>query len=223
MFCRHARRIGADAVIAMPPYVRKALSEEIVEYFRVVAGTAERPVFIQNYQAPVGTPLAPAFMARLVQEIDGVEYLKEETLPAGHVISELLRLGGARLKGVMGGMAGRFLMDEYRRGICGTMPACEVTDVHVALWNALEAGDVARARAIYNRLLPLLNIEWLYGAVVYKEVLRRRGILEHAVVREPGFHRLDESDHKELDAILADVGQLFTAAPLARGAPGGAE
>lgn len=214
IFCRHARQIAADAVIAMPPYVRKAEPEEIVEYFRVVARTAELPVFIQNYQAPIGTPLSPAFMARIVQEVDGVEYVKEETLPAGHVITEVRRLAGPRLKGVMGGMAGRFLMDEHRRGVCGTMPACEVADVHVALWNALQAGNEAHARSIYNRLLPLLNLEWLYGAAVYKEVLRRRGILDSAAVRGPGLVRLDEFDHQELDEILADVSQMFATAPL---------
>ena len=211
-FARDARRIGADAVIAMPPYVRKAAGEEVVEYFRIVAGAAELPVFIQNYQAPVGTPLNAAFLARIVKEVDGVEYVKEETLPAGHVITEVLRQAGPRLRGVMGGMAGRFLLDEHRRGICGTMPACEVTDVHVQLWDALEAGDDKRARAIYQRLLPLLTIEWLYGASVYKEVLRRRGVIQSTVTRDAGLHKLDELDHKELDAILADVGELFTAA-----------
>lgn len=216
-FARHAQQIGADAVIAMPPYVRKASSDEIVEYFRAIAANAELPVFIQNYQAPIGTPMSATFMARLVQEIDGVEYVKEETLPAGHVISEVLELGGPRLRGVMGGMAGRFLLDEYRRGACGTMPACEVTDVHVALWNALEAGEEDRARSIYNRLLPLLNIEWLYGASVYKEVLRRRGVLTSGKLRGPGLHTLDAFDHRELDAILADVSDLFTTAPLAAG------
>ena len=77
--------------------------------------------------------------------------------------------------------------------------------------DALEAGDDKRARAIYQRLLPLLTIEWLYGASVYKEVLRRRGVIQSTVTRDAGLHKLDELDHKELDAILADVGELFTA------------
>lgn len=213
-FARHARVIGADAVIAMPPYVRKAAPDEIMEYFRTVAGAAEVPVFIQNYSAPIGTPLSAAFMLRLVREIDGIEYVKEETLPAGHVMTALLAAGEPRLHGVMGGMAGRFLLDEFARGACGTMPACEVTDIHVALWNALESGDLALARSIYNRLLPLLNIEWLYGAAVYKEVLRRRGVIDGATMRIAGVQAFDAYDHRELDAILADVSALFTTAPL---------
>lgn len=213
-FARHARESGADAVIAMPPYVRKAAPDEIVDYFRAVAGAAELPVFIQNYSAPIGTPLSAAFMLRLVREIDGIEYVKEETLPAGHVMSALLAEAEPRLRGVMGGMAGRFLLDEFARGACGTMPACEVTDVHVALWNALEAGELAQARSIYNRLIPLLNIEWLYGAAVYKEVLRRRGVIDGATMRVAGAQTLDAHDHRELDAILVDIGPLFTTAPL---------
>jgi 4-hydroxy-tetrahydrodipicolinate synthase len=213
-FSRHARQIGADAVIAMPPYVRKAGPDELVEYYRAVARAAELPVFIQNYSAPIGTPMTPAFMTKLVQEIDGVEYIKEETLPAGQVMTATQAVAGPRLKGIMGGMAGRFLLDEYARGACGTMPACEVTDVDVAIWDALEAGDTARAREIHNRLIPLLNIEWLYGTAVYKVVLHQRGIIDNPAVRGPGSYHLDEFDRRELDAILADVSQLFTTAPL---------
>ncbi len=217
MFAQHAREIGADAVMAMPPYARKPSGDELLEYFRVVAVSAHLPVFVQNYSGPAGTPMTAAFMARLVQEIDGVESINEETLAAGHVMSETFQLAGPRLKGIMGGMAGRFMLDEYARGACGTMPACEVTDVHVAIWNALDSGDLARARALHNRLIPLLNIEWLYGPAMYKEVLRRRGVIDTAKVRGPGAVELDAADQRELDAILADVSQLFTAAPLASG------
>lgn len=212
-FARHARAIGADAVIAMPPYVRKATPAETVEYFRVVAGTAQLPVFVQNFQAPIGSPLSAAFMARLIEEIDGVEYVKEETLLAGQVMTEVLRLAGPRLRGVMGGMAGRFLPGDHERGACGTMPACEFTDVHVAVWRALEAGDPIGAQAIHARLLPLLNLEALYGAPFCKEVLRRRGVLESAAVRGPGFIPLDEHDRRQMDAGLAALEGLFTTAP----------
>jgi dihydrodipicolinate synthase/N-acetylneuraminate lyase len=210
----HARQAGADAVIAMPPYVKKASAAEIVDFYQQVAGAAKLPVFIQNYGPPVGTPMSARFMADLVQQIEGVEYVKEETAQAAHVMTELRSLAGPRLKGIMGGMAGRYLFNEFRRGACGTMPACEVTDVDVQIWTALEAGDFARARQIHNRLIPLLNIEAMYGAAVYKEVLKRRGIIEHSTMRGPGRVELDDFDQQELDAILEDIGQLFTLAPL---------
>jgi dihydrodipicolinate synthase/N-acetylneuraminate lyase len=114
----------------------------------------------------------------------------------------------------MGGMAGRYLFNEVRRGACGTMPACEVTDIDVQIWNALETGDFGHARHIHNRLIPLLNIEAMYGAAVYKEVLKRRGIIACATMRGPGLVTLDGFDQQELDAILQDISDLFTLAPL---------
>lgn len=208
-FARHAREIGADAVIAMPPHVRKATPPEIAAYYRAIAEAAQLPVFIQNFIGPAGTPMSAEFMARLLREVDHVEYVKEETIPAGHVMTELIALAGEALRGVMGGMAGRYLLDEYRRGACGTMPACEITDVHVALWNALEAGDEAGARALFNRMLPLLNIEALFGATLYKEVLYRRGVIRCPRTRG-AVGPLDAFDHRELDQILADLKPLFT-------------
>jgi 4-hydroxy-tetrahydrodipicolinate synthase len=214
-FARHARGAGADAVIAMPPYVKQANASEIVDFYEQIARAGERPVFIQNFGPPVGTPMSARLLAELTQ-IDGVEYVKEETARAAQLMTELLSLAGPGLKGIMGGMAGRYLFNEFRRGACGTMPACEVTDVDVQIWNALEAGDLVGARKLHNRLLPLLNIEAMYGAAIYKEVLKRRGVIEHSTMRGPGLVELDGFDRLELDAILDDVADLFTLAPLGR-------
>jgi 4-hydroxy-tetrahydrodipicolinate synthase len=208
-FARHAREIRADAVIAMPPHVRKAPPAEIEGYYRDVAKAAAMPVFLQDFVPPVGTPMSAEFMARLLREVEHVEYVKEETIPAGHVMTQLIALAGDSLRGVMGGMAGRYLLDEHRRGACGTMPACEITDLHVALWNRLEAGEEAGARDLFNRMLPLLNCEALFGATLYKEVLYRRGVIRCPRTRG-GVGPLDAFDHSELDAILADLSPLFT-------------
>lgn len=206
---RHAREIGADAVIAMPPHVRKAPAAEIESYYRAVAAAARLPVFLQDFPAPIGTPMSAELMARMLREIEHVEYVKEETIPAGQVMTRLFALAGDALRGVMGGMAGRYLLDEYRRGACGTMPACEITDLHVALWNLLEAGDESGARTLFNRMLPLLNYEALFGATLYKEVLYRRGIIRCPRTRG-AVGPLDRFDHRELDALLADLAPLFT-------------
>lgn len=212
MFARHAAEAGAAALIALPPYVRKAALDEIVAYYAAISAAAPLPIFLQNYVPPIGTVMSAAFMARLLREIEHVEYVKEETLPAPHVMTELIQAAGSHLKGVMGGMAGRYLLNEFERGACGTMPACEITDVHVQLWDALDSGDHGRAREIYRRMLPLLNIEHVYGAALYKEVLVRRGVIRCAHMRG-GIGPLDVIDHRELDGILADMGDLFRVSP----------
>jgi dihydrodipicolinate synthase/N-acetylneuraminate lyase len=212
MFARQAADAGAEAVIAMPPYVRKASSDEILGYYEAISDAASLPIFIQNFVAPIGTPLTAAVMARVLREVEHVHYVKEETAQAPHVMSELVREAGPALRGVMGGMAGRYLLNEYDRGVCGTMPACEITDVHVQLWDALAAGDRARARAIHLRMLPLLNMEHMYGASVYKEVLRRRGVIQNSTLRG-GVGPLDDVDRRELTMILDEMRDLFRVSP----------
>ncbi len=211
LYTRHAREVGADAVMAMPPYVRHPPADEIYAFYQEVAEAADGlPVWIQDYVGPVGTPMSPALLVRMMREIPGVNYLKEETALAPQVMSEVSALAGDHLKGMMGGMAGRYLLEEYRRGAIGSMPACEVADVHVQVWNALDAGDGEKARDLHTQLLPLLNYEAMYSFTIYKEVLKRRGVIASAATRVPGAGKLDAENHRELDAILERLAPLFT-------------
>ena len=138
-YATDARTAGADAVIAMPPFVRAATRSQVRDYFRAIAVASGLPVFIQNYHGYPAAQLTVDAVIELVCSIDGVSYVKEEALPPGQRMSELIERAGSSLEGVMGGLAGRFMIDEFERGACGTMPACEITDVHVAIWRALEA------------------------------------------------------------------------------------
>jgi 4-hydroxy-tetrahydrodipicolinate synthase len=204
IFSRHAKAIGADGVVAMPPYVRRADKAGLKAYFEHIARTSELPVWIQNNAAPVGSPMPMETINELLN-IEGVCALKEEVVPSGHHISAIKRLAGPRLKAVMGGMASRYLMAEYRRGVDGTMPACEFVDLQVKVWNLLEAGEERQARELFNKLLPLLTMEQLYGATFYKEVLYRRGIIRSRHVREAAWPKMDADDMAELDVLLDDV------------------
>jgi 4-hydroxy-tetrahydrodipicolinate synthase len=211
LFARHAAKAGADAVMAMPPYVRHPPASEILDFYARVASASEGlPVWIQDYVAPVGTPIAPALLSQILTTVPTVDFLKEESSLAPQVITTVMESAGASLKGVMGGMAGRYLMEEFLRGACGTMPACEVADAHVLVWNALDAGDEAEARRLHTMLLPLLNYEAMYSFTVYKEVLYRRGIIANPRTRVAGAGKLDSENHRELDALLEAMAPMLT-------------
>lgn len=203
-----AERIGADGVMAMPPHILHPDAEGCYDYYAALSAALTIPICIQNYAGPAGTPMSAQWLARMCRELSQVQYLKEETLPEPRAISATLAAAGDACKGVFGGQGGIYLLDEYRRGCHGNMPACQATDVHVDIWNKLEAGEEAAARQLFNRLLPLINFERMHGVAVYKEVLYRRGIFTSATSRAPG-KALDELDKTELDAILEDVTPLF--------------
>ena len=210
-FATHAGEIGADGVIAMPPYLRRgALSENVIaDYYRAIAEAADAPVFIQNNMPPIGTDLSAEFMLRLCREIEHVQYIKEETVPSTVKLSGIVDADtdGVCL-GVFGGAGGRYLIEEHRRGVAGQMPGCHVTDVVVALWNALEAGEAETATRIYKEMAPLFFFEHQLPGC-YKEVLHRRGVIDSPTKRN-GAMPLDDIASAYLDEILEALEPLMT-------------
>jgi dihydrodipicolinate synthase/N-acetylneuraminate lyase len=161
-------------------------------------------------------------MIRLLKEVPSIQYLKEESMPPGHVITAVLEGAGDACKGVMGvmgGIGGRYVMDEYRRGSCGTMPGCQITDAAVALWDALERGGkddqgnqivTDEARDVYQQILPAITFESLYGAGAYKAILYKRGVIAGTTMRIPARRVMDRLDFEEMDIILDRLSPLLS-------------
>jgi 4-hydroxy-tetrahydrodipicolinate synthase len=204
---RHASRVGADAVIALPPETRTDTPrDEIRAYYEAIAETARLPVFIQHSQPTMDV----ALIRELLESVENIRYVKEEMHPSAHHIGALVSTVGESCSGVFGGAHNRWMLSELGRGAVGLMPAVEAVDVHVRIWNAYASGDERGARHLFYGLLPLLNLVLILGLPVCKEVLVRRGVIATARMRMPGAIPLDEGDLVELSAVLADVSPLFT-------------
>ena len=204
-FAKHAREIGADSVIAMPPYIKRSpLSQAVIlEYYEKISAAAQLPVWIQNYVPPIGTDMSPDLVLKLCREIDGVQYIKEETIPSTMRLSTIIKNNDGSCKGVFGGAGGRYMIEEYRRGVSGQMPGCHVTDVMVAFWNALEAGNEKQAMYIYKELAPLYFFERQLSGC-YKEVLYRRGVID-CPLKRLGAMPLDDIASQYLNEILHNL------------------
>jgi len=207
MLAGHARDVGADAVMAMLPPGLKDSPDEQLDYYRRIAAVGV-PVILQNAPPPAGCGLPPERAAEIVAAVPGVSYIKEETLPCGQRITKLLALAPKGLRGVFGGAGGRYITDELVRGACGTMPACELSDLHVKQFALHRAGDAAGVRRLFDRMLPLLNFQAVFRMAMTKEVLKRRGVIRATHVRAAG-PKLDAGDLRELDAILAGLHDLL--------------
>jgi len=201
----HAAQSGASGLIALPPYISGGSPDEVLAYYQAISRAAPLPIFVQN-SAP---GLSPAFLVRLLREVDHVRYIKEEMAPSAHHVSAVVAAAGQDSWGVFGGAFGRWMLSELERGASGFMPAAEVTDVYVQIWEAYAAGHEPEARQIFNRLLPLINLLLLLGLPVCKEILVRRGVFRSAGMRTPGSLTLDAGDQRELSTILDDLRPLF--------------
>ncbi|MDB5539491.1 MAG: hypothetical protein JWQ89_1218 [Devosia sp.] len=208
-YARHAERIGADAIMALPPILHPSTVADIKSYYRALSAATSLPLVLQNVSGQGASSMSAALLAELVNELPNAGFVKEESGYPAQTVGEIIQLAGARLEGVMGGRAGKTFMEELRHGVSGTMPACEIADVHVALWNAIEAGDNKRARHIFQRLLPLLDLEASYGMPLMKEVLKMRGVIGSAAVRQSGYRPLDGHARAEAAAIMDDLTEFM--------------
>ena len=208
-YVRHAESIGADAIMALPPSLHASSPAEIKAHYKAIGAATSLPLVIQNVSGQGATPLSAPLIAELVREIPNARFVKEESGYPAQTVGEIIRLCGDQVEGVMGGKAGKTLMEEVRHGVAGTMPACEFADIHVALWNAIEAKDEQRARTIFNRLLPLLNLEQDYGMPLMKEVLKMRGVIGSTAVRQSGFRPLDDHARAEAATLMDGVADLM--------------
>ena len=209
-FAHHARETGASAVMALPPYVRKPTIDGVMAYYAAIAEAAQLPVIVQNAPPPFGISLPTPIALRLVEEIPFVTYIKEERLPPTRSIGDVIAGASPKLQGVFGGMAGMHLPNELARGVAGSMPSAGVSDVLVTIFNAWQAGDTARARAIHQQILPLLTLEMSAWMAVSKEVLRRRGVFHNTLMRDPEFLPVDAGDLAEIDALWPQVSSLLS-------------
>jgi dihydrodipicolinate synthase/N-acetylneuraminate lyase len=213
----HAQRLGAAAAMVMAPSRFAGDVTALTDHFQRLGEAVAMPIMLQNAPPPAGGGFDAAAVAQVVVRVPAVRYVKEEAQPCGQRITALLarrELGSARhFAGVMGGAGARYLIDELTRGAIGTMPACELTDVHVRILRAWRAGDSALARLLYDRTLPLLGFQAVFRWAATKEVLRRRGMIDDARVRAAG-PRLDAQDQVELGIMLSEIGDLLTAFPV---------
>lgn len=200
-YARHAEGAGADAVMAIPP-VATALGEaELGRYYRQIIETIQIPVIVQDASGYVGRPISIELQAQLLHEYgpQRVQY-KPEANPIGPKLSEL-RDGTQGKARVFEGTGGIMLVDSYRRGIVGTMPAVDCIDALVGLWRALQAGDEEKTARISDPLTSLIcMMTSLDGFLaIGKYLLKKRGVFKNTVVRGPVSYTIDQESRKEVD------------------------
>lgn len=206
---RHAADAGADAVIAMLPKVEMTANwAQTRDFYARLADATGLEIVIQNGGRSPDDRIPIENLMRLLEEIPQINYIKDEGLPSNHRVTELVRAGGERLHGVFGGMGGRYMIDEMRRGACGFAPISTFTDVLVDIWNSFHGGNEARAVEIHEKLATMLNIELQVGKAFAKELLRRRGLVGTGVSRM-GEVEIDDFDRTEMDLRLQRLQPYF--------------
>jgi dihydrodipicolinate synthase/N-acetylneuraminate lyase len=199
----HAESSGADAIMATAPMLHPASDEQLLRHFVAISSSVEIPLVVQDASGYVGAPLTVQLEVRLHDELGDRVFFKPEAPPIGTHLTNLLAAtaGSAR---VFEGTGGLYLVDSFRRGVVGTMPAGDLVWAVAALWRALSAGDLTRAYRIAGPLALIVSLQHSLDSFVTieKHLLVRQGVLSSGTLRGPLDEAIDQPTLEEIDRLV---------------------
>ena len=156
-YARDAERIGVDGLMVLPAMVYVPTAAELEQHFRTVAQATALPIMLYNNPPAYRVNIELATLARLA-EVPNIVAIKESA-PDPRRFTDVINEFGERfvlfaglddvaLEGLMLGAKG------WVSGLTNAFPA-----ESLALYAAIRAGDLARARSIYRWFMPLLHLD----------------------------------------------------------------
>jgi 4-hydroxy-tetrahydrodipicolinate synthase len=200
---RHAEARGAAAVMAVAPYYEPLSVGEIKHYFRAVADAVSVPVVLYNLPVATGVNLTPDDVADLARGTENIRYVKDTTGDLSQAAKLIHDYGdvvttfvgwdtlfyASLLEGSPGSILGaaNFIMPQLR-----------------AMYDAIQAGDLATARTEWLRIFPVM--QFLVSGGYVAAVRGALDILGHPVgpARAP-IEDLEPARRAELETMLKNL------------------
>jgi len=149
----HAREIGADAALVITPYYNKPTPEGIYQHYKAISDETHFPIIVYNVPSRTGTNLTPETVARLAKigDIVGIKEATGDLKQASEIIEacdgELTVLSGDDFTVLP-------LLAVGGHGVISVVSNL-VPDQMAAMVEAMKKGDLATAREIHKKILPL--------------------------------------------------------------------
>ncbi len=153
---KYAQQAGADAVMILPVSYWKLSEREIFKHFLSIGDAIGIPILMYNNPATSGVDMSPELLVRMFETIDNVSMVKESTGDLSRM-PRIDQLSGGRLPFYNG--SNPAVLDALHAGAAGwcTAAACLRPQPCIDLYDAVHAGELPRAQAIYDELKPLLE------------------------------------------------------------------
>ena len=200
---RYAQQHGADAVMVLPCAYWKLSEAEIIQHYRSIGAAIDLPIMLYNNPATSGTDMPVELILRIVGEVDNVTMVKEST---GDIqrMHKLQVLGEGQVPFYNG--CNPLALEAFVAGASGwcTAAANLIPELNLSLYQAVAAGDLQQARALFYRQLPLLDFILKGGLpATIKAGLALTG-LPVGEPRRPVFG-LDDSGKATLRSLLEEL------------------
>jgi 4-hydroxy-tetrahydrodipicolinate synthase len=212
---RMAAEGGASALLVFPPgpFTLGQRPEMVVEHFRRIAGETDLPIVVFQYPLAGGQGYALPTLLKLIEAVPQIRAIKDwcsapqlherqvRTLQSLQPAVNVLTTHSA------------WLMSSLVLGCNGLLSGSGsvIADLQAQLFRAVQANDLARARAVNDRIWPTAEVfysePWVDMHNRMKEALVLMGKLPRAVVRPP-LMKLSDAEIERVRRALVAAGLL---------------
>ncbi|HEU4617399.1 MAG TPA: 4-hydroxy-tetrahydrodipicolinate synthase [Gammaproteobacteria bacterium] len=207
---RHAVRAGADALLIVTPYYVRPPQRGLVEYYAALAGMHDLPWMVYHIPGRTAVGVTLETLEALKKRCAHFVGMKQAVNDLGFV-SECLHALGGDFK-IFAGLE-ELSFPMLAVGACGIMNAAGNLEPRALadLCEAVEAGDLPRARALHDRLLEINKAVFFdTNPIPVKYMMMRCGLLERNEHRLPMAPATPEVAAR-LDAVLERAGLIGAA------------
>jgi dihydrodipicolinate synthase/N-acetylneuraminate lyase len=202
-YVRQAEKLGADAIVSLPP---AGVTDEkaLLAYYQQVGRLTALPLFAQA----VGT-MSVDLLVEMFKTIPTMRYVKDEAGNPLDRVAELREKTGDQLK-VFSGQGVATMITEMERGFSGHCPYTTLVDVFAAAFDLWHSGKKREAFDMFGRIqafasiTPIGSMDIMIARGVFKPGTKSRPATPAAGGgRARGGRQLSiEEIRQELDAYL---------------------
>lgn len=203
---RFAEKAGADVVMVLPISYWKLTDDELLAHYAAIGDAVGIPIMLYNNPATSGIDMAPELIARICKSVPNVTMVKESTgdLQRMHRLDQLTGHTVPFYNGsnplALGALA------AGAAGWCTAAPNLNA-ELPLALYQAVQQGDLQAARALFYRQLPLLQFIVRGGLPTTVKAGLRLLDIDAGVPRAP-LRELDDAGKQELARILNSLKEI---------------
>ena len=174
---KRAKRVGADGVLSVGPYYNKPTQQGFYEHFKAIAECEAIPVIVYNVPGRTGSNIEARTMLRLA-EVPNIVAVKEASGNLGQMM-DIIRDAPQDFRVLSGDDALTLpLIAMGGHGVVSVV-SNETPDLMSAMVNAALEGNLAKARELHYKLLPLMNINFIESnPIPAKAALAMMGLIE---------------------------------------------
>lgn len=197
---KHAKKAGADAALIVGPYYNKPSQEGYFQHYRAIAEAVDIPIIVYNVPGRTGGNIEASTVLRMASEIPAIMAVKEASGNMAQ-ISEIARNKPSGFSLLSGDDALTLPMMSLGGDGCISVVANETPKEFSDLVRCCLKGQWGKALALHNKLLPLMNINFIEAnPIPVKAAVAMMGMIEE-VYRLP-LVPIGGDNREKLKAVL---------------------